>query len=88
MRIKRTQRFKPNPNIEFYLDKKIMNKILKVLKDNLRGRTIQNIIDKTGLSRGTIKTYLVHLAYLDKVIELCYGRNTKVYYYKPTFKLK
>ena len=57
---------------------KIFNEILK----SKYGLTIQNLIDRTGFARGTIKSYLNHMMITDNVLEVNYGQNTKVYYAK------
>lgn len=54
--------------------------IEKAFLDNKEGLTIQQIMDKTGLARGTVKTYLDELSRLGRVHEVEYGQNTKVYF--------
>ena len=54
--------------------------IEKSLIGNDKGLTIQQIIDKTGLARGTIKTYLDELIRMGRVHEEEYGQNTKVFF--------
>ena len=44
------------------------------------GLTIQQIMDLTGLARGTVKTYLDELIRMARVHEQDYGQNTKVFY--------
>jgi len=63
------------------MDKK-QKQILEVLKEAKHGLTIQNLIDKTGLARGTIKTKLMYLMLSNNVMEINYGQNTKVYWHK------
>ena len=55
---------------------------LKSLIGNDKGLTIQQIIDKTGLARGTVKTYLDELIRMGRVHEEEYGQNTKVFFLK------
>jgi len=57
-------------------------KIYKELLKSKYGLTIQNLMNKTGLARGTIKSYLTHMMITDNVLEVNYGQNTKVYYAK------
>ncbi|MBI1936201.1 winged helix-turn-helix domain-containing protein [Candidatus Woesearchaeota archaeon] len=54
--------------------------IEKSLIGNDKGLTIQQIIDKTGLARGTVKTYLDELIRMGRVHEEEYGQNTKVFF--------
>ena len=54
--------------------------IEKLLIGNDKGLTIQQIIDKTGLARGTVKTYLDELIRMGRVHEEEYGQNTKVFF--------
>ena len=54
--------------------------IEKSLIGNDKGLTIHQIIDKTGLARGTIKTYLDELIRMGRVHEEEYGQNTKVFF--------
>ena len=54
--------------------------IEKSLIGNDKGLTIQQIIDKTGLARGTVKTYLDELIRVGRVHEEQYGQNTKVFF--------
>ena len=59
-----------------------------------KGLTIQQIIDYTGLARGTVKTYLDELARMGRVHEEEYGQNTKVFFlngvgkYQHTVKMR
>ena len=50
------------------------------LAKNRNGLTIQQIIDITGLARGTIKTYLDELIRMSRVHEEEYSQNTKVFF--------
>ena len=52
------------------------------LKSSEYGLTIQNIMNRTKLARGTVKPYLLHLMVTDNVIEVNYGQNVKVYFAK------
>ena len=47
---------------------------------NRNGLTIQQIMDNTGLARGTVKTYLDELIRMTRVHEEEYGQNTKVFF--------
>lgn len=66
--------------IKVILNEDIMNKIRKNLKNNIKGRTINNIMKDTNLSRGTVKLYLTALTYNKEVDEVNYNQNTKVYF--------
>ena len=56
--------------------------ILEQIKSASHGLTIQNIINRTKLARGTVKTKLLYLMLDNKVIEINYGQNVKVYWLK------
>ena len=68
--------------------------IEKALIANTNGLTIQQLIDITGLARGTVKTYLDELIRMSRVHEEVYGQNTKVYFlngvgeYQQPIKMK
>jgi len=57
-----------------------IQKIEKSLIKNRRGMTIQQIIDETGMARGTVKTYLDEMMRMGRVHEEEYGQNTKVFF--------
>jgi len=57
-----------------------IQQIESTLAKNRNGLTIQQIIDKTGLARGTIKTYLDELIRMSRVHEEEYSQNTKVFF--------
>lgn len=57
-----------------------IQKIEKTLAVNRTGLTIQQIMDNTGLARGTVKTYLDELIRMSRVHEEEYGQNTKVFF--------
>jgi hypothetical protein len=57
-----------------------IQKIEKTLAVNRNGLTIHQIMEKTGLARGTVKTYLDELISMSRVHEEEYGQNTKVYF--------
>ena len=38
------------------------------------------------LARGTVKTYLMHLCYTNKVKEVVYAQNVKVYFYNKELR--
>jgi predicted ArsR family transcriptional regulator len=57
-----------------------IQKIEGVLATNKKGLSIQQIVDETKLSRGTVKTYLDELIRMSRVHEEEYGPNTKVYF--------
>ena len=57
-----------------------IKKIEKALIAHNVGLTIQQIMDLTGLARGTVKTYLDELIRMARVHEQNYGQNTKVFY--------
>jgi len=61
---------------------KTVIKIFKELSKSEYGYTIQNLIDRTGIARGTVKSYLLHLMVTDNVVEINYGQNTKIYIVK------
>lgn len=54
--------------------------IESTLAKNRNGLTIQQIMEKTGLARGTVKTYLDELIRMSRVHEEEYSQNTKVYF--------
>jgi len=56
-----------------------MKKVWDYLKTCEHGNTIDNIMDATGLARGTVKPNLFYLMLSDNVVEYVYGQNTKVY---------
>lgn len=62
------------------IKKGILNELVKY--DD--GLTIQNLIDHTGFSRGSIKMNLLYLMVDKKVREIEYGSNTKVYKIKES----
>lgn len=57
-----------------------IQKIEKALAVNRNGLTIHQIMENTGLARGTVKTYLDELISMTRVHEEKYGQNTKVYF--------
>ena len=57
-----------------------LQKIEKTLAGNRNGLTIQQIMDNTGLARGTVKTYLDELIRMTRVHEEEYSQNTKVFF--------
>jgi len=57
-----------------------IQKIEKTLALNRNGLTIHQIMEITGLARGTVKTYLDELMRMSRVHEEEYGQNTKVYF--------
>ena len=57
-----------------------IQKIEGALIQNRNGMTIQQIVDKTGLARGTVKSYLDELVRMTRIHEEEYGQNTKVYF--------
>lgn len=54
--------------------------IESILANNRNGLTIQQIVDKTNLARGTVKSYLDELVRMTRIHEEEYGQNTKVYF--------
>ncbi len=54
--------------------------IEKSLIKHNQGTTIQQLIEDTGLARGTVKTYLEELQNMGRVHEQEYGQNTKVFF--------
>lgn len=54
-------------------------KVWDYLSSCPHGNTIDNIMDATGLARGTVKPNLFYLMLSDNVVEYVYGQNTKVY---------
>ena len=70
---------------------KLINLIFNELKSSKYGLTISNLMDRTGLARGTVKSYLVHLLITDSAVEVNYAQNTIVYFAKgskPKNKIK
>ncbi len=57
-----------------------VQKIEKALIGNNKGLTIQQIMDKTELARGTVKNYLDELMRMGRVHEEEYGLTTKVFF--------
>ncbi|MBS3110288.1 hypothetical protein J4227_07200 [Candidatus Woesearchaeota archaeon] len=57
-----------------------IQKLEKALIGSANGMTIQQIIDISGLARGTVKTYLEELKRMGRVHEQEYGSNTKVFF--------
>jgi DNA-binding transcriptional regulator GbsR (MarR family) len=57
-----------------------ISKIQKALALNKSGLTIQQLMEKTDLARGTVKTYLDELKRIGRVHEEEYGQNTKVFF--------
>jgi len=57
-----------------------LNKIEKALFSTNKGSTIQQIMQKTKLARGTVKSHLDELVKFGRVHEEEYGQNTKVYF--------
>jgi hypothetical protein len=67
-----------------------IRRIEKTLAQNNTGLTIQQLMNMTGLARGTVKSYLDELIRMGRVHEQAYGQNTKVYFIngKGTFQEK
>lgn len=62
------------------MNEEFIERIKDVLFAKEEGSTIQSVMDKTGLARGTVKSYLDYLVGLNRVYECVYGQNTKVYF--------
>ena len=60
----------------------IINQIFNELKSSKYGLTICNLMSRTGLARGTIKSYLTNMQLFDNVVEVNYSQNTIVYFAK------
>ena len=57
----------------------IKKEIVKALSNADDGLTIQNLIDITKRSRGSIKMNLLYLMLDNEVREIAYTKNSKVY---------
>lgn len=61
-------------------DENILKKIEKALSSSRQGLTINQIMENTQLSRGTVKSYLDELIAFGRVHEEEYAQNTKIYF--------
>ena len=75
------------------VNENIIKRIEKTLIEHRQGLTINQIMDYTKLSRGTIKTYLDEMVKFGRVHEESYNQNTKVFFlngvgkYQDTVKM-
>lgn len=58
----------------------IIKEIEKILTEYRQGLTINQIMEYTKLSRGTVKTYLDEMVKFGRVHEENYNQNTKVFF--------
>jgi len=64
------------------LNKLIVDKLKNYIDKYPKGKTLNNFIEDLKLSRGTCKTYLTAMACNGDVLEVCYNKNTKVFFPK------
>ncbi len=58
----------------------IIKQIEKVLIEYRQGLTINQIMEYTNLSRGTVKAYLDEMVKIGRIHEETYNKNTKVFF--------
>jgi len=58
----------------------IIKEVEKILTEHRQGLTINQIMEHTELSRGTVKTYLDEMVNFGRVHEENYNQNTKVFF--------
>ena len=76
-------------SVKVLLNEDFMDKIRNCLR-NSKGKTIEQVLKETKLSRGTVKTYLEALVDSREITKVDYNQNTKVYFWGkfPIAKLK